>query len=220
MYKCDICSHLMPSKESGTHFDQNRVLTSPGYWEHLFGKPDFDGGMLGGFLGMLCRDPTGFTVCSGCKNMLLNDTALTSRYGLSQYLKSIPSGMVDSHAAGMVAGTVWKERSGSWPETIAFGDSADPRGTMIKVSEEKKTSGCFVATAAYGGTEAWQVRALRAYRDQRLSKTRLGRMMIRAYYSLGPALARLIRAHPLLCKLMRGILEPIARRCRHLTGRG
>jgi hypothetical protein len=71
-YKCDICPASMPSKSDGTFFDQNRVLTSPGYWEYLYTEAPLplDEKGIGLTAAFLCKDTSGFTVCERCKNML------------------------------------------------------------------------------------------------------------------------------------------------------
>jgi len=51
--------------------------------------------------------------------------------------------------------------------------------------EPKYGSGesCFIATAVYGDVEAPQVKTLRKFRDEKLSKSKLGRAAINFYYS-------------------------------------
>lgn len=52
----------------------------------------------------------------------------------------------------------------------------------------KKSGGCYVATAVYGSYDCPQVWTLRRYRDLYLSKTTLGRLFIRLYYTISPKL--------------------------------
>lgn len=59
-------------------------------------------------------------------------------------------------------------------------------GTRRIVS--KSGPGCFVATAVYGA-DSTIVKWLRRYRDEILSRSRVGRQFIRWYYRNGPALA-------------------------------
>ena len=49
--------------------------------------------------------------------------------------------------------------------------------------------GCYLATAVYGSYDAPEVRVLRRFRDQRLERSRAGRLFIRAYYRFSPSLA-------------------------------
>ena len=233
MYMCDICSDTFPKPE-GTFYDQNRVLTSPGYWEIVFAKPAFVEGILGMQLAMFCQDTSGFTVCDKCADVLEGDDARAAEYGLAEHVTSIPSGRVDSHAAGMVAGTVWKQLNGSWPETIQIGGSDNPAGELLSREkaprersspapaatnadpEQEGSSGCFVATVAYGGANTLEVQALRAFRDQRLSRSATGRCLIRVYYRWGPGLARIVQRSSILRRGVRFALGGLARRSMRL----
>lgn len=57
--------------------------------------------------------------------------------------------------------------------------------------EEKNSSACFVATAAYGSPSS-AVLILQDYRDRILSKSNSGRAAVRYYYAMSPRLARFI----------------------------
>ncbi|HEV2913220.1 MAG TPA: CFI-box-CTERM domain-containing protein [Pyrinomonadaceae bacterium] len=52
--------------------------------------------------------------------------------------------------------------------------------------------GCFVATAAFGDFNAPEVVFLRAFRDEWLSQSALGRGFIQAYYAVSPPLSEVI----------------------------
>ena len=56
--------------------------------------------------------------------------------------------------------------------------------------ERKQNSGCYIATAVYGSYDCPQVWTLRRYRDNKLSKTMLGRGFIRCYYALSPTIVK------------------------------
>lgn len=58
---------------------------------------------------------------------------------------------------------------------------------------KKKGSDCFVVTATMGGSDHPDVRLLRQFRDQWISKQRGGEKAIAAYYVVGPPLASAIR---------------------------
>ncbi len=62
---------------------------------------------------------------------------------------------------------------------------------------------CFVATACYDDYESIEVIALRNYRDETLSKTILGRLLIRSYYKISPFFARLISSSNQSKKIIR-----------------
>jgi len=70
-------------------------------------------------------------------------------------------------------------------------------------------SGCFVATAAYGDEDLIEVQFLRNFRDEVLSKLRLGRAYIWLYYHLGPYIARIVELVPPLRNAARYILDHI-----------
>lgn len=53
---------------------------------------------------------------------------------------------------------------------------------------------CFVATAAFG-EDAPELEAFRAFRDECLARSALGRLAVRGYYVVGPSLASGVRRH-------------------------
>ncbi len=63
----------------------------------------------------------------------------------------------------------------------------DPSAEIIS---EKKTGGCYVATAVYGSYDCPQVWTLRRYRDNTLAGTWYGRAFIRTYYAISPTLVK------------------------------
>jgi len=69
--------------------------------------------------------------------------------------------------------------------------------------------GCFIATAAFGTPMAQEVRYLRAFRDQYLLSTNVGREFVRLYYKFSPALADYLREHDGLRTLARDALAPL-----------
>lgn len=70
--------------------------------------------------------------------------------------------------------------------------------------------GCFVATAAFGGDFAWQVRTFKEFRDRRLLAGAAGRAMVRLYYAASPPLAAFIAGRPGLRAAARAALTPMA----------
>ncbi len=69
--------------------------------------------------------------------------------------------------------------------------------------------GCFVATATYGDEDYIEVQFLRAYRDQYLQKSILGKYFILSYYKLSPYFAFIVQKIPILQKLSRYLLDKI-----------
>jgi len=68
---------------------------------------------------------------------------------------------------------------------------------------------CFIATAAYGSPMGPDLDALRAFRDQILWPTGLGRAFVRSYYSWGRAAARWIADRPAARAVVRVALAPV-----------
>ena len=69
------------------------------------------------------------------------------------------------------------------------------KGTKSLVSypmQFPKPSNCFIATAACATPDAWEVGALRAFRDETLLRSMWGRLFNRCYCLLSPPLARWI----------------------------
>jgi hypothetical protein len=75
---------------------------------------------------------------------------------------------------------------------------------------------CFVATATYRSEQAAPVQFLRAYRDTVLTKSRAGRAFIRAYYTVGPFLAKPVMHSTVLRRISKVLLDHGVRR---LAGR-
>lgn len=72
------------------------------------------------------------------------------------------------------------------------------------------SGGCFVATAAYGDHDAPEVIFLRAFRDESLNRSVIGRAFVRAYYAISPPLAAVIAQSGSLRGIVRKLfLQPI-----------
>ena len=65
-----------------------------------------------------------------------------------------------------------------------------------------------VATATYGSGFAYQVRALRQFRNKYLLSHSIGKKFVQAYYELGPKAARYIHDKPILKYLARAFITP------------
>jgi hypothetical protein len=75
----------------------------------------------------------------------------------------------------------------------------------------KQKSGCFIATAVYGDSEAYQVKMLRCFRDNQLEKRIIGKLFVDAYYKVSPSIAEFIRKHKVLTGLIRRTLNVIVK---------
>jgi hypothetical protein len=70
--------------------------------------------------------------------------------------------------------------------------------------------GCFIATAAYGTAMASEVRYLRAFRDQYLLASDVGRRFVELYYRVSPPIADFLRERGVLRHAVRLWLWPYA----------
>lgn len=76
---------------------------------------------------------------------------------------------------------------------------------------------CFIATAACATPDAWEVRALRAFRDEVLCRFSLGRLFSRCYHRLSPPLAQWVAGTQKRQHLVRRFfVNPLARVVRRL----
>jgi len=73
------------------------------------------------------------------------------------------------------------------------------------------TAGCFIATAAFDGTQERELTALREFRDDVLLKSAFGAAFIDAYYAMSPPIADAVADRPWMAKGVRVMLTPIAR---------
>lgn len=78
---------------------------------------------------------------------------------------------------------------------------------QIKEAVEKRSSGCYIATMAYGNYEHPQVLILREYRDYKLSRSILGRAFIKSYYAISPYFVVALKNHHRINKLIRYALN-------------
>ncbi len=74
--------------------------------------------------------------------------------------------------------------------------------------EEKLTSECFIATAAYGSATDEHVDVLRDFRDDFLSNDSVGASFVSAYYRTSPTIAAYIDDHPALKPVVKAGLVP------------
>ena len=79
----------------------------------------------------------------------------------------------------------------------------------LQLAGSKAHGFCFVATAAYGDYDHPQVRLLRAFRDEVLAGSAMGRAFVRTYYRHSPPLAAWIARGDGRRLVARGVLWPL-----------
>lgn len=93
------------------------------------------------------------------------------------------------------------------PERLKQRLGVQARPQYVQASKNRG-SGCFIATAVYGGYDMPQVRLLRSFRDQRLS-SQLGQRIVGFYYRISPPIARWLEPRPRASGLVRILLDGI-----------
>lgn len=78
----------------------------------------------------------------------------------------------------------------------------------VQARPQYRNSGCFIATAVYGGYEMPQVQLLRTFRDQRLS-SQFGQRIVHFYYRFSPPIARWLGPRPRASGFIRILLDII-----------
>ena len=61
---------------------------------------------------------------------------------------------------------------------------------LITLKKQKRSGGCYVATAVYGSYDCPQVWTLRRFRDDTLAETWYGRVFIHTYYAVSPTMVK------------------------------
>lgn len=76
-------------------------------------------------------------------------------------------------------------------------------------------SGCYIATCVYGSYDCPQVWTLRRFRDDTLDATWYGRLFIRCYYAISPALVKWFGNTTWFKKIWRGPLDSLVTKLNH-----
>jgi uncharacterized repeat protein (TIGR01451 family) len=105
--------------------------------------------------------------------------------------------------------------SKSWyenlPPTSECGGLPDYEGELDALGDAAADSAtpCFIATAAYGTRFDARIETLRAFRDNTLAHSELGRLFIEQYYRQAPPIAAFIEHRPMMQLMVRVLLVPI-----------
>jgi len=137
--------------------------------------------------------------CPGCGNPLAKEDDNTDE------------GMLCSHCKMNVRPVVTSVGGGS----CSFGQRDTWR--CPKCGSVLLRKGCFVATATYGDEDIVEVRFLRAFRDDVLSLSWGGRLLIWVYYHLGAYAAEVVELFPPLKSFSRLVLDNVIKQIEKRT---
>jgi len=88
-----------------------------------------------------------------------------------------------------------------------YANTQNQEGNVIETSES--SSGCFIATAAYGSALAPHVEILKKFRDRFLIPDKIGNKLVGLYYKHSPPIANAIRTSDSLKMVVRLGLLPV-----------
>lgn len=152
-------------------------------------------------------------------------TWIANQIGLLECIDSCTSAFNDkmSEYKSLEQGFVEEEIkfAAKWEEVLNK-EKTEWREKILKTvysnwSPDGQNKQCFIATTVYGSAFAPEVEMLRQWRDQRLSKTSLGRRLISIYYRHSPYLAKYLEHRQFLKMVIRKFLNCIVRRVGHQT---
>jgi hypothetical protein len=81
--------------------------------------------------------------------------------------------------------------------------------TLLCQAKVASTTGCFIATAAFGTEMESEVLTLRKFRDDKLLTNKIGKAFVTEYYKVSPPIADYIRNKPILKLAVRAALRPV-----------
>ena len=119
-YMCDICGSAL-RRQQITRYPNCRIVLRPSYWEGIYERGRINGDLVGMHISMMMNSSPSFGICTRCNETLAQDKQKPSEYGLKEYAAQMMSnGERPDSAAPVVAGVIWKKRTGQWPSSIAF----------------------------------------------------------------------------------------------------
>ena len=140
-------------------------------------------------------------------------------YPLTYSASNLPSGASFNTTTGVFSWTPTYAQSETYPITFSASDgscgSASQTITIIVLDMGSGGGGgggggggCFIATAAYGSYDFYDVMILRLFRDQYLLTNKFGRAFVRFYYRHSPRIAHFIEKNEGLKRIVRTVLKP------------
>ena len=97
--------------------------------------------------------------------------------------------------------------------TGAF-DNCNSLPKTVRNEIQKRSKGCYIATAVYGSYDCPEVWVLRRFRDNILYKTWYGRVFIRIYYNLSPYVVKVFGSNSFFKRLCRIPLDKLVAKLR------
>lgn len=97
-------------------------------------------------------------------------------------------------------------------ELLLKDNAAWLRSVTGGIAEIPKDGGCYIATAVYGSYDCPEVWTLRRFRDNVLVRSWCGRVFIKLYYGVSPALVKLFGKKEWFNKICRPVLDKIVHR--------
>ena len=76
-------------------------------------------------------------------------------------------------------------------------------------TKKSNSSGCYIATMAYGDYEHPQVMVLRKFRDNILLKYLIGKLFVKIYYFISPKIVQVLKNNHTINRIIRKILDKL-----------
>lgn len=129
--------------------------------------------------------------------------------------KLIEYNMIQKDAAAFIAKSSMIQSNSATPASKnssykkGLTEKRSPLKNAKRFSLRKRQNGCYVATAIYGSYDCAEVWVLRRFRDGFLAKRWYGKVLIRLYYAISPALVRKFGCTEWFKRICRPMLDGI-----------
>jgi hypothetical protein len=214
MAVCDVCNKELGASE-GYLLTTREVVSTPGYWRKFFSGPM--GSMMGNlgmsgdsgkaqYASMTASQINPWMICNECISLFNIDKNRARNYAIRWYESGgtfSPPGSGAAPLSSVDMGDGKRFIQGGSPEALRMAQKLQSAGT------EKKDSGCYIATAAYGTPMAQEVKTLYDFRDLILFKSKAGTRFVALYYRFSPSLSMVIKRYNFLKMISRLLLKPV-----------